>query len=164
MSTTVTYGTLWHRYLGRFGEDLTEDQARARHDAREMYAAMISEDGRPVAALEVVQRPPLVKVFFLDEERRDVATYVFSAHPDGDGLWLEQTFVREIVDRRTIVAQEWVVTHPDGLLRTEVYTRDDPTRTVTESTFDPADFPELREPFPAFGDYASITRWERTAG
>jgi hypothetical protein len=161
MTTTVTYGNGWYRPGRRFGKDLTVDEARAAHEAREMYAALIHEDGAPVVAVEVVQRPPVVGVFFLDGEGRDTAEYVFVAHPDGGDLWLEQTFIREIVDRRTVVAQEWVVTRPDGRFRREVFTREEPTRRVTEGRFDPAQFPELREPMPVFGEYASISRWER---
>jgi hypothetical protein len=161
MTRTITYGTLWHRSAGRMPQEFTLEQARARHEAREKYVALIHEDGVPVVAVEVVQRPPVVGVFFLDGEGRDTAEYVFVAHPEGGDLWLEQTFVREIVDRRTVVAQEWVVTRPDGRFRREVFSRKDSTHRATEGRFDPAQFPELREPMPVFGEYTSISRWER---
>ncbi|TDE10152.1 hypothetical protein [Jiangella asiatica] len=162
MAATISYGNLWNRSNNTVGESLPEDEARRRHADRERYCAVLEEDGRPVVALDINFRPPVVDVFFLDEQARAAGQYTFVAHPDGDGLWLEQTRQRRFVGPREMVAQDSTWTRPDGRLRNEVRAKNNPTVDVTEGRFDPAEHPELREPMPEFGDYDSIARWERT--
>ncbi len=161
MTDAISYGNLWNRSTHSFGESLTEDEARRRHEARERYAVLLEDDGRPVAALDLNFRPPVVDVFLLDEERRPAGQYKFVADPGGAGLWLEQTRRRQFEGPRDITSQESTWTRPNGLLRTEVRAKGQPTAEVIEATFDPDDHPELREPMPEFGAYDSIARWER---
>lgn len=165
MARTITYGNLWNRSTKAPGEQLSIDEARRRHDERERYCAILEDDGMPVVAIDITFRPPVVDVFFLDEHAQPEGQYKFVAHPDGD-LWLEQTRRRQFHAGK-IRRQDTVWTRPNGQIRQEDRitheTGGQAVTQATESTFDPAEHPELREPMPRFGDYGSIARWERTA-
>lgn len=157
----MTYGTKWARSRRRLLREITEAEARARHESGDTYAVLIEGGPEGPLAAELTLEVGAVNVFFLDEEHRDAAEYAFADAGLGQPLRLSTVYLRQIVDRRTIVAQESFHFAADGTVHRAVRGPGIQGEEVTVAHIDPAEHPELREPPPAFGDYASITRWER---
>ncbi len=104
------------------------------------------------SALEI----PWIGVYFLDDQLRRQVTYVFSS-PDGGKLFLKEYQRFEFADDGSKKSSERTTFQKDGLLKvTEV-------DLVAKTTYEynvMADMSDNWEPIPAFGDYASIARFE----
>jgi hypothetical protein len=156
--TDVSYSKRWTSRRRSAVEPLDPDEARRRHEAGELYTAIIGDPDRPRAYVEVRPEAGFVSVHFLDDDRRDVMEYVF-ARDGGDGdLFLEQVIRRELGDGGEPQLVETHFFDRGGIVHVEK--KDYATR-MQESFDVEADVSGNWEPMPEFGRYESIARVER---
>ena len=99
MSTThssVQYAERWLSRRSRPGPAIDADEARRRHEAGELYTAVLGDPERPTAYLDVRLETGYVGVHFLDDAGRPHLTYAFAREPGSDDdLFLQQATYRE---------------------------------------------------------------------
>ncbi len=108
--------------------------------------------------MEVALYVPGVIVSFLDSDRRRSTTYGFKSDGDG-GLFLTEMVLRRFGSDDLAVESEQHRFSTDGVIvitKTNFVTGDEQSRKQEIGDFTP-----LSEPIPSFGDYDSITRYER---
>jgi hypothetical protein len=119
---------------------------------------LIGDPAKPSAFIEIVSGDS-IQVEFLDEHLRTRAAYQFVVQPDGQLFMIMAAFVRFRPDGK----QAWgrrLSFKPDGRTMSfeTDYVRSPEAETVSEHVIDVS----LNwEPYPAFGDYASIARHDR---
>lgn len=158
MSTSYCEG--WFRGRKVASKPLTEAQARLRHQTKgALYTALLGDPMRPHTFVEIVSDDS-IQVEFLDEQLRSRAAYQFVIQPDGR-LFMVMAVFREFLDGTTKL--RWAQRlnfKPDGYVTSieTDYVNNPHEETVVEKYMDVS----LNwEPYPAFGDYASIARFER---
>jgi len=156
----VAYADSWNEAYDEPGEQISEAAARRRHEAGESYAALVKDGERRIAVASDLGHG-VVTVFFLDPKSRWTTKYVFTER-DGGGLWLQQAHTREWLDDRRYRFESTTI-RDDGRMYAERGVYGDREKEVAEQRLDPATLTFLDEPVPEFGDYRSITRFEREA-
>ena len=165
---TVTYRS-WNLSYGEPMDEPAygEAEARRRFAAQETFWVLFGDPDRPELVLRVELGGEQINVVWLDELQRQELSYLFvqrAERPAGE-LFLEQTHTKffdhdeRLPDAVSTVAEGWYF-DPDGSFHAA---RKSPG-TVGEQTdgrLEPDQFEVHREPKPAFGDWASITRRER---
>lgn len=167
-TSTVTYRD-WNLGYGEPVDDPAygEVEARRRFAAGETFWVLFGDPDRPELVMEVMLGGEQINVVWLDELQRQRLSYLFvqlEERPVGE-LFLEQTHTKvydhdeRLPDAESTEAEGWYF-HPDGMFGGF---RDSPGTVgeQTEGRLEPDQFEVHREPQPAFGDWASITRLER---
>jgi hypothetical protein len=156
---SYSYCEGWFRARKIATKLLTETQARQRHETKgALYTALVGDPVRPDAFVEIVSGDS-IQVEFLDDQLRTHAAYQFVIQPDGRLFMVMAAFVKFGADGR----QAWgrrLSFKPDGYVMSfeTDYVRSPNTETVSEHRIDVS----LNwEPYPVFGDYASIARYDR---
>ncbi|UAL29103.1 hypothetical protein K8W59_15060 [Nocardioides rotundus] len=147
--------------------DRAEAEERNRTGSKEYAAVLKDDDDRTRLALQVDTAPdggPVVFVYQFDDQQRIWLKYLFGAARDRDGLFLESLSHMEYAgpDDKESVRSTTVRIKPDGRAYMEELDKEADTYTKSEGTKDPAMLEENYEPMPAFGDWASVTRIERS--
>jgi hypothetical protein len=155
---TITYCVTWSSDQMAPVESLSEDEARARHDAGELYTAVLS-DGPESPPRLVERRADGVHIArFIEQRGRDEMIYAFE--PMDGRLFLVEASINTINDAGKALTTDMTVFRPDGIVEARI--RDH----VAKSSKSTGDIPDRDvsmcwEDIPAFGDYDSITRIER---
>ncbi|MCA1691748.1 MAG: hypothetical protein LC733_05935 [Actinobacteria bacterium] len=159
---TVSYSRRWNDVRKKPMQPIQEDEARRMHEAGQPYVAYVhGVDARRDAVVEVALFSPTVVVYFLDERGKRTIHYAFRSDGQG-GLFLDEFGWRNYAHDGQITLSEIHRFSEDGsvsVARTNATT--DRETTWEEKLEDTA---LLLEPIPAFGDYESITRFERVHG
>jgi len=152
----MTYGKSWFRAERRMTQSWTARQARDAHLKRQSYAVLIEEDDAPQCFAEFCDG--CVNVGFYDKLGREALTYQFEEIEPGR-LFLSMAIHREFKALSEKVLQGTIF-----------YFRENTSVIIEETNFESAtkssaetnvDLSGNWEPYPAFGDYSSITRRER---
>ncbi|GLZ39759.1 hypothetical protein [Actinokineospora sp. NBRC 105648] len=157
-----TYCEQWNQVLKQPLHPFGEGEARRRHGAGELYTAVgQGEDGSTVL-VEIRSANGYAATRFLDDKGRDGLVYLFSQQ--GDRLFLRKimahTYGEEAGARGDIalVIESYTYT-TDGVVRHKV---DDSRHSeLAVADYDSVDVSSHWEDNPAFGEYASISRWDR---
>lgn len=150
------YCRAWFRAKHVVSEPLTEAEARAAYDARELHTALIGDKDRPTAFLECDGN--YIGVEFLDEHLREYVSYTFQERRPGM-LFLCRVVFREFIgDEEKVARAVLYYFSEDG--QTTVHKEDDVAKKYWEAK------PVLNvsanwEPYPKFGEYESISRLDR---
>ena len=158
-----TYCDRWNGLLEEPIEPIDEAEARRRHDTGELYTAVSEESDKKRILVEVRLEKSYVGVRFLDDFGRN--EYVFNFRKLDDRMFLRKVIsygYGESEERggyaRPLVIESFTY-KPDGTARKEV--TDTQKDEVTAEDRSAIDVNIHWEPVPAFGDYASIVRWNR---
>jgi hypothetical protein len=154
----VQYAERWLSRRSRPGPPIDADEARRRHEAGELYTAVLGDPERPTAYLDVRLETGYVGVHFLDDGGRPYLTYAFAREPGSDDdLFLQQATYREY-EGGEVVRGDAYYFEPDGRVVKEHkdYARREAERGETRD-----DVSSNWEPVPEFGSYESIARVER---
>lgn len=154
----IGYCYEWNDLLAAPRDLYDEATARERHQQGQLYTAILGDLAVPHTLVEVRLEVPWIAVHFLDDQLRRQVMYAFGS-VEGGRLFLEQYRRIEFSNDGTKAAAEVVRFNKDGLA--EVRQRDASTNMVERSNVT-ADVSENWEPIPAFGDYRSIARFERS--
>lgn len=155
-AAAVRYGERWHTKDRAPIHPLTAGQARARHEAGELYTAILGTGEQPVV-VEVFLEDGYVGVRFIESHGRDGLFYAFRRQ--GDRLFLTEAKVNTVDDDGKIVLSESTMLKPDGTVELRRFDRRTGVRETSEPTT--SDVSMCWEDIPAFGDYASISRRDR---
>lgn len=152
----VRYGERWHTKDRAPIHPLTVEQARARHEAGELYVAILGEGEQPVV-VEVFLEDGYVGIRFIESHGRDGLFYAFRRQ--GDRLFLTEAKVNTVDDEGKVVLSESTMLKPDGTVEVRRFDRRTGVRETSAATT--SDVSMCWEDIPAFGDYASIARRDR---
>ena len=156
---TYNYAEKWSRSYKEAIKPLTEAQARKRHEKKgALYTALLGDDPiRPRAFVEIVSGDS-IQVDFLDKEFRSSASYQFIQQPDGRLFMVMAVFRQFDSETMKNVFGHSLHFKPDGYVlsieedfRTNTQTRQEKTMDVSLNW----------EPYPEFGRYESIARFDR---
>jgi hypothetical protein len=152
----ITYGKNWFAAERRMTEIWTEEQAREAHRTRQPYAILLDFDDIPACAVEVLD--DCINVDFLDHLGREVLTYQFQELEPGR-LFLSMAVERTFKYRSDQVARGALYLFwKNGKIVIEDHDFSTMTKTRSEGM---KDVSGNWEPYPAFGEYDSITSRER---
>ena len=165
---TVTYRS-WNLSYGEPMDEPAygETEARRRFAAGEPFWVLFGDPDQPELVMEVELGGEQINVVWLDELQREELSYLFvqrAERPAGE-LFLEQTHIQaydhdeRLPDAESTAAEGWYF-KPDGTFGA-FRESPDSVGEQTEGRLEPDQFEVHREPKPAFGDWASITRRER---
>jgi hypothetical protein len=155
---SVQYCDRWF-YAGKRPIDvLDEETARARHEARLPYTAVLGSFDGPTHVISVAS--PWVSVGFFDSSRREYLNYDFKeTDTEPTSLLLSRVEFREFAgDSDEPLTHTQLAFEPNGRLlieRQDVRTGE----TLERETRD--DLAENWEDYPTFGSYESLCRAER---
>ncbi|THA74481.1 hypothetical protein E6R60_20330 [Streptomyces sp. A0642] len=160
---TWTYCEQWNELSEQPMNPLSIDEARSRHAAGELYTALPPFHGKPSPALrvEIRRETGYAAVIFMDAYGRNELDYTFSVIDDS--LFLEQMFSYDYggsEERGGYADAESVESFtfaPDGVVWRTVESGAEATREGRQGV----DVACNWEPFPEFGEYESLTRWDR---
>ncbi|WP_433213856.1 hypothetical protein ACQP00_02840 [Dactylosporangium sp. CS-047395] len=161
---TVSYCRRWNTLLHAPIEPMTEEEARAADAAGTLYCAVVGGPHEVDAVVEVVRGHGYFGVYFFDAHERQKTKFEFSRRPGG-GLFLKAVIAWQYPDdqpRRQINESsriDEVQYQPDGVVRHIVRDKIADEKTTTDFQDVPLDI--NGEPEPAFGDWASIARFDR---
>jgi len=158
----LAYAAGWKGGTFEADVEITEEEARRRHDAGEQYAVLLGGRDHPDTVVELTLGEGNVLVYFLRPDGRATTTYSFTRPEEGGPLWLEQVYLESWAGEERS-GTEWTVLQPDGTMHAE---RGEPSGLieVMDDVLTPEQLAgtDLWEPVPEFGDYRSIARFERT--
>lgn len=187
----LSYGTGWSEKYRLVLKPMTEDEARARYEAgdkvkiacgEEPLTAEVPDDldleGDEPAVWTLLaelrrstrepSQPDIVEVEFFNFWGTREATYYFRLQDDGR-LFLTNVDEYEFTDNsRFVRGNDWAVLvqhefRPDGTSATVVRrSLSDGGTDVTRTEYAGGEFSSHWEPVPAWGDWASITRRDRS--
>lgn len=161
---TVTYCERWNPLLREPIGLLSTEQARARHEAGELYSVLIGDLAKPEALIEVRLERDYVGVWFFGESSTLRAVkYTFKC-TSADTLFMSKvgTWVypedadQDLRGAHTIDSIHYQV---DGIVRHE--SRDTVSGQVTTSEYSGVDTGINEEPVPVFGQWDSLARRDR---
>lgn len=139
-------------------EEWNEKRARTAHERREHYAVLIELPDGTYRMIEACG--DYFGIEFIDNRQRAFLSYQFQELEPGR-LFLTMALYREFEGSTTRVTNSRTYrSRPDGSLIIHEEDADSPTATRLESK-EPIDVSSNWEPYPAFGDYQSLTRIER---
>jgi hypothetical protein len=152
----VHYCRGWFRPRKVLSEPLTEHEARAAHDSRALYTALIGDRDHPRCFVEITGDSMAVE--FLDAHLRPYVCYHFQERRPGM-LFISMAIFRKFEGGSDKVREAVIYYYKeDG--RTEVHkTFISPAETWEGDTT--LDVSPNWEPYPEFGEYESITRLDR---
>ncbi|WP_278103739.1 hypothetical protein [Microbacterium proteolyticum] len=169
----TVYGRAWNSRLLVMGGVVTEGEARRRFDeggeeewfAVAAYAEGVPDGAAPEYSMEVNPGRNFISVSFHDQLCRIRFKFLFLKHENGM-MFLTEIFAFRYPDESTYYTRSGCVTNtnyryrPDGSMH---WRRTDKVANVTEQ----ADYRDIDvsthwEPVPEFGEWASITRFDRT--
>jgi hypothetical protein len=154
---TVTYCERWNTKQKQPIFPMSQDEARARHDNRELYTAVLGDPETPTL-VEVFLKEGYVGVRWLESHGKDALRYAFRL-TDGR-LFLSEVSLNTVSAEGKVVEAESTLIKPDGTVEVSVF--DNVNRTVKAGTPTSGnDVSAMWEDIPAFGDYESISRRER---
>ena len=160
------FGQRYNNVTTRTVRPCSADEARARHQNGEEYAAVLRdpEADLSLAGVEVSTSARVATVSFLDGAGRLYLRYVFTDAADGERLFLERASFMEYADdsvKESSVSETywWREDRSVYFERVDKVNDTYTTREGTENTLD-----RHYEPIPAFGDYVSILRVDRDKG
>lgn len=156
MSTSYCEG--WFRARKVATKPLTEDQARKRHETKgALYTVLLGDPARPHTFVEIVSDDS-IQVEFLDDQLRSHSAYQFVIQPDGRLFMVMAVFREFSAEVKGAVFGQSLHFKPDG----HVLSIEEDFRTNVETRVEKYMDVSLNwEPYPAFGDYASIARFDR---
>jgi hypothetical protein len=157
---STSYCEAWFRARKVATKPMTEAEARKRHDKKgALYTVLLGDPARPHAFIEIVTLKS-VQVEFLDESLRTQGFYQFIPQPDGR-LFMAMAAFNEFdgENKRPTWSRRFSFEVDGRAMSFETdHVRDPGMETVVEKAVDVS----LNwEPYPAFGDYASIARFDR---
>lgn len=160
----VSYSRRWNFIRNRPIDPLTEDEAKQRDTAGELYSVVVGDPAAPDRIIEVV-RPDHIGVWFFDPRQRQSLNYVFR-RTDDETMFLHNVTRWGYPDdgARTLTGAnviEEIEYEPDGIAHHEV--RDDTAGETTRKSLRDINLGINWEPVPAFGDWQSIVRYNRDA-
>ena len=169
-SDSISYGD-WNVPYGELAETYTEDEARARDVAGLEYWVLVGDPQSPTAVMKVAIRRVQFAVYFLDDLLRTTTTTLFvpedkesKSDPNGR-LFLEQAHWAEY-DHQTPPPEDeadraggMYFNHDGSFWATQRTERGHEEANEQLPPDQAASY--LWEPVPAFGDWASILRFER---
>lgn len=158
MNTSYCEG--WFRARKVASKPLSEEQARQRHAKKgALYTALLGDPVRPHTFVEIVSGDS-IQVEFLDEQLRSHSAYQFVIQPDGRLFMVMAVFRMFQGDGTRLQSAHRLNFAPDGSVTSVEtdYVNNPDEETVIEKTMDVSLNWEL---YPAFGDYASIARFDR---
>lgn len=157
-----TYCERWNDLRSKPLTPFDEDEARCRHDSGELYTAVGERPDEPDILVEVRLENGYVGTRFLDDLGRNSLVYNFR---EADGrMFLQEiisyTYAEEsgVRGRIPLVVESFTYT-PEGICRHEV--DDSRAETIKTVDRDSVDVGSHWEPIPSFGEYSSVTRWDR---
>jgi hypothetical protein len=147
----------WSRDRKRSQNNMSENEARALHDTRQLYFVVLGNPSAPYAFFEI--NDEFVYVGYLDNLKREYMNRQFSEVEPGR-LFLKEIQVWEYEGESNdkIISTRYRFT-PEGKygIRTvDLRTRD--TKTVESES--PIDVSGLYLPYPAFGDYERVAQFD----
>jgi hypothetical protein len=162
-SSNVAYAEGWNEPYSEALDEISEVEARRRHDAGEQYVALLGGHKQPSVAVELTLGKNLVQVYFLQPDGQATGIYTFTRNSAEEPLWLEQVYL-QTWDGDRQKTFDWTVIHPDGRMHAERGGVGAPEKEVMDTTLSQKQLDEanMPEPVPSFGDYASISRFERS--
>lgn len=153
---SCSYAEKWSRSYKEALKPLTEAQARERHEAGKLYTVLLGGPERPRAIVET--RDHYFGIEFLDDHLRAHTTYQFKRQPDGRLFMVMAVFRRFADDVKGAVFGQSLHFKTDG----HVLSIEEDFRSRTETRTEKRMDVSLNwEPYPAFGNYASIARYDR---
>ncbi|MCE3002134.1 MAG: hypothetical protein LW860_05445 [Xanthomonadaceae bacterium] len=157
---SYSYCEAWFRARKVATKPLTEAQARHRHDTKgALYTVLLGDPQRPSAFIEIVSDDS-IQVEFLDEHLRTRGYYQFVRQEDCRLFMVSAAFSEFSGDSKRPRLSRRFSFKPDGRVMCFETDFDDAAdeEVVIEKRMDVS----LNwEPYPAFGDYASIARFDR---
>lgn len=158
--TNLVYCKRWNQVLKEPNDPIGEDEACRLHVKRTPYSVVLYKEEQPVNVVEMCFFQIYCHVLFLDERARLVGRYSFSETDDGR-LFLEQAALHSYRGSDEFVSsgeifnfqQDGSYSHTEGKAGAG-------RRTRTEGR---TDVSKNYEDVPEFGDYESLTVWERNA-
>jgi len=152
-----SYAEKWSRSYKEAIKPLTEAKARKRHESGQLYSVLIGNATRPTSFVEI--RGDYVGVEFNDENLEQASSFTFQRQPDGR-LFMSRAVFRQFDETKKSVFGHSLHFRPDGYVlsveedfRTNTVTRREKTMDVSLNW----------EPYPKFGDYEGIARFDRDA-
>lgn len=157
---STNYCESWFRARKIASKPLTEAQARARHNKKgALYTALLGNPTHPHTFVEIVSSDS-IQVEFLDEQLRSKSAYQFVRQPDGRMFMVMAVFREFLGDGTKLRWAQRLSFKTDGhVMSFETdYVNNPHEETVVEKFMDVS---MHWEPYPTFGDYASISRFDR---
>lgn len=158
----VTYCRRWNFLYGGPIDPLTVEQARAADGTGDAYAVGIGDTSDPDVVLEVTWQNDYLGVWFFDKHGRQSIKYSFG-RVEGRLFLDEMTRweypspeSRSLIDARLI---ETIFYSQDGTVRDEIIDKTAAQRRVTDRHS--VDVSPNWEPAPEFGDWLSVSRFDR---
>jgi hypothetical protein len=152
----IHYCSGWFFARKRATEMWDEATARAAHEAGAPYAALLGSIASPYAVVTFMG--DCLVVSFLDNRSRDHIDYEFYEKHSGRLFMSRAVFRKYVGDSDTVREAEVYTIREDGHVTVG---REDLAKQVAESKETHTDVSSFWEPYPTFGDYASIARLER---
>jgi hypothetical protein len=156
----IEYGERWSPNYQDWLNPCSEAEARRRHKARLIYTALIEQHDGSRLALELCFAFSYCNIYFFDAQGRGVLTYVFEPTDEG------RLFLCEIAN------VEYEGDNPQSVRGySRSYTRDGRMKTLFSERNgglmvlgmnEPADVRYHDEPVPAFKEWESLIRRDRT--
>jgi hypothetical protein len=152
----ITYCDGWFRAKKCYTQLWDESRARQAYDKRELHVVLIGDPKHPECFVELMG--DYVGVHYLDKYLREYRHHVFVEKEPG------KLFMQEYLERQydgktdTVVSGDIIRYKPDGLTYLEEFDEIKHEK-VSWKTWCKVD--GCWEPYPQFGDYASLIRKER---
>jgi hypothetical protein len=96
MITRIEYGEYWSDYYQGWRYPYSEAEARRRHEARELYTALIEQHDGLLLALELCFAFSYCNIYFLDAQGRCDLRYTFEPTDDSSSVRFPPAHMREI--------------------------------------------------------------------
>jgi hypothetical protein len=152
----VSYCEKWFLPKRRAIRPISEEEASARHAARQPYCALIGGESKPTIVVSVAGQ--WVSVSFLDDLGREYLRYDLKEHPPSD-LFLTMAIYRDFEgDTDEVAVATQFAFKEDGSVLME--RRQLPTNAVQERRWR-GDISSNWERYPSFGKYDALCRVER---
>ena len=136
-----------------------EEQARAAHDNRTVYTALVGGLERPTHVVDVVDQ--FVAVDFLDEHLREILSYQFLEYEPGK-MFLKTAIYREFDgDTDRVLAGSSYGFNQDGYVK--IWSESFDPHLLEEAERFSIDVSGNFDRYPDFGDYDHLTVFERSA-
>jgi len=151
----ILYGKSWFRAKQCFTESWNEVKASKAHSMRHPYAVLIEEMHKKICFIEF--NNDYVGVGFLDQNGREYASYQFQ-ELESERLFLSMATHRRFEKSAQVCHGTTYYFKPTGLVTIEEIDISNENKSSSQSLVDVS---INWEKYPSFGDYLSITRFER---
>lgn len=158
-----TYSDRWSDLAGKPTGVIGKGEARERHATGEPYTVTLGAPDDPDAVIDVARKNDYLGVWFFDERVRRSVHFAF--HARGDKLFLvtvtNWTYPEGAVLRNEATTIDRITYTTEGLVTRDV--TDHTTRQKTTQHIADVDVTTNWQNSPAFGEWSSVTRFERRA-